>query len=290
MNDITVENESMYEPSSDFTQRELINIPVKLEGGLRCKERGHASQSGRPLVSIITATFNAADLLSSTIKSIRDLTYDNIEWIIVDGASSDDTVDLIRQNEAAIDYWMSEPDHGIYDAWNKGVLLARGEWIAFIGAGDVYKPDALDVYMNAIMLSSVKPELVSSRVKFVDRAGLVKGVKGGAFEWDIFKKYMSIAHVGALHHRSLFERYGLFSTSYSSSGDYEFLMRCGADLRSMYLDFVSVDMLVGGLSDGYKGIFESYLIQRHCGAGGSAKFRYWIACAKRLIRPWLRGY
>lgn len=248
------------------------------------------SSPNKPLVTIITATFNATEYLPRTIKSIRDMAYDNVEWIIVDGASKDGSVELIRQNEDVIDYWISEPDGGIYDAWNKGVLLASGDWIAFLGAGDSYKPDAINVYMNAISSLTIKPDLLSSQVQFVNNIGLVKRVKGESFTWELFKKYMTIAHVGALHHRSLFEKHGLFNTSYTSSGDYELLMRCGENLKSTYLDVVTADMLVGGVSDGYKGISETYLIQRKYGVGVSAKFRYWFACAKRLIRPWLRGY
>lgn len=271
-------------------QVEPVESQSRQKGGLRFKNVKKESRSDKPLITIITATYNASEYLLRTIKSIRDLTYDNVEWIVVDGASKDATVELIRQNDDAIDYWISEADCGIYDAWNKGVLLARGDWIAFLGAGDVYKPDALNVYMNAILQSSVMLELVSSRVQFVDDDGLVKRVKGEPFKWDAFRKYMTIAHAGALHHRSLFENHGLFDASYSSSGDYELFMRCGAGLKSMYLNVVTADMLIGGVSDGYKSISETYFIQRKYGAGFSAKFRYWVACAKRLVRPWLRGY
>jgi glycosyltransferase involved in cell wall biosynthesis len=263
----------------------------RFEGGCSLGNKIKRSKIGEPLITIITATHNAADHLLRTIKFIRDLTYDNIEWIIVDGASRDNTVELIRQNEDVIDYWISEPDAGIYDAWNKGVKLARGDWIAFLGAGDSYKPDAINVYMDAIFQSPVPPELVSSRVQFVNDVGAVKRVKGGAFEWGTFRKYMTIAHPGAFHSRSLFEKHGLFDTTYSSAADYEFLMRCGPSLRALYLNVITAEMLVGGISNGYKGLVETYAIQRQYGMNYfSAKFRLWIACAKAYIRPFVRGY
>lgn len=267
-----------------------VSVPERLEGGLRCKGVKKNAQPGRPLISIITATFNAVEQLSNTIKSIRELTYDNLEWIVVDGASRDNTVDLIRRNESVIDYWVSEPDSGIYDAWNKGVSLARGEWIAFLGDGDVYKPDAIEVYTKAIRASEMMPELVTSRVRFVNSDGVVLRVWGTAFNWSTFKKYMNIAHPGALHHKSLFEKHGLFDSTYSSAADYEFLMRCGANLKTLYLDEVTVDMLTGGVSNSSKGIFETYNIQKRYGAGIAAESRLCLAYVKSLIRPLLRGY
>jgi cellulose synthase/poly-beta-1,6-N-acetylglucosamine synthase-like glycosyltransferase len=118
----------------------------KGEGGLRTQGYFKQSLPDKPLITIITSTYNAAEYLPRTIKSVREQTYTNIEWIIVDGNSKDNTVELIRQNEDVIDYWVSEPDSGIYDAWNKGVSLANGDWIAFLGAGDSYKPDAINVF------------------------------------------------------------------------------------------------------------------------------------------------
>ena len=271
-------------------QSKLEVSPVRLEGGLRLNGEEKRSRVGKPLVSIITATFNASEHLPRTIQSIREQTYANIEWIVVDGASKDKTVELIRQNDDVIDYWLSEADGGIYDAWNKGILHASGDWIAFLGAGDSYSPDAITTYVGAINSSSVMPEFVSSRVRLVNSSGVTLRVWGAPFNWAEYKKYMTVAHVGALHHRSLFEKHGLFDISYSSAADYEFLMRCGASLKSIYLNELTADMLVGGISNGYKGMFETYLIQKRYGAGISAKFRFWFACTKRFIRPLLRGY
>jgi len=262
----------------------------KREGGLRLKGERQTPKTGKPLVSIITATFNAAEHLPRTVNSIRNLTYGNIEWIVVDGASTDKTVDLIRQNEDIVDYWVSEADGGIYDAWNKGISLARGDWIAFLGAGDSYSADAMDIYMDAIKSSSSFPEFASSKARLVDSSGVTLRVIGAPFQWRSFVKCMTVAHVGALHHKSLFQKWGGFDEFYSSSADYEFLMRCGAGLKAIYSDAVTVDMLIGGVSNGYKGIFETYRIQRKYGAGIIAAVQFLLASAKRFIRPLLRGY
>lgn len=260
------------------------------KGGLRTRGVIKTSRADKPLITIITATFNAYEYLPRTIKSIRNLTYDNIEWIIVDGGSKDGTVELILQNEDLIDYWISEADRGIPDAWNKGVLLARGDWVAFLGSGDSYHPYAIGTYINAISVSPTMPDLASSRVRFVNRDGSTLRVIGAPFRWAAFKRRMGIAHVGALHRRSLFAEYGLFDTSYSSAADYEFLMRCGENLNAIYLDDITADALIGGISNSYKSMYEGYLIQKRYGGGISAKFAFWFACVKRFIRPLLRGY
>lgn len=268
----------------------LANLPPVREGGLRFSGVRKASCAGEPLVTIITATFNAADDLLRTIRSISSLHYRNVEWIVIDGGSTDRTVEVIREHEDNIDYWLSEADRGIYDAWNKGVLQAGGEWIAFLGAGDCYDPDALNRYVNAILSSRANVNLLSSRVRHLKRDGKVLRVWGGRMDLAKLRRYLPIGHAGSLHHRCLFERYGSFETSYKSAADYEFLMRCGTGLAPLYLDRVTTDMLVGGVSMGYRGLFESYRIQRKFGESPVAAVWLGIACVKRFVRPWVRGY
>jgi glycosyltransferase involved in cell wall biosynthesis len=265
-------------------------MPALPEGGSRLKGVVKNSRAHRPLVSIVTSTLNDATDLIRTIESVRGLTYRNVEWIVVDGGSRDATLDLIRQNEDVIDYWLSEPDEGIYDAWNKGVSRASGDWISFLGAGDRYHADALERYLDAVGAQTSAPGLVSSRVRHVNRRGDVLRIWGGPFEQERFRRYMTIGHSGALHHRSLFEKHGLFDTSYSSSSDYEFLMRCRGQLEALFVDAVTADMLVGGASNAYAGLFETYRIQKKYGEGPAAMVWLGVACAKRFVRPWLRGY
>lgn len=94
--------------------------------------------SSCPLISIITVTYNAAKTIATTIDSITNQTYQNIEYIIVDGGSEDDTIDIIKKNKDKITQWISEPDKGIYDAMNKGLKMANGDWCIFMGGDDVF--------------------------------------------------------------------------------------------------------------------------------------------------------
>ncbi len=114
----------------------------KIEGGLGTRGAFHKkSEPGKPLISIITVVRNGEKYLEQTIQSVLKQTYENIEYIIVDGASTDGTLDIIRKYNDQVAYWMSEPDRGIYDAMNKGIDLVTGDWINFMNAGDHFYAD-----------------------------------------------------------------------------------------------------------------------------------------------------
>jgi len=120
------------------------------EGGLRTQGNFKASLEGKTLITIVTVVYNGEQFLEETILSVINQTYDNIEYIIIDGGSTDSTLDIIRKYEHAIDYWASEKDSGIYDAMNKGIDLATGEWINFMNGGDCFFTEMVlnEVFFN----------------------------------------------------------------------------------------------------------------------------------------------
>ena len=130
----------------DFTKKR------KAEGGLRLQGKYKENLPHAPLLTIITVVYNAEQVLEQTILSVLEQDYANVEYIIIDGASSDGTLDIIKKYENAIDYYISEPDDGIYYAMNKGIALASGQAINFMNAGDYFLRRYLDFMHKRLSL------------------------------------------------------------------------------------------------------------------------------------------
>lgn len=215
-----------------------------------------------PRVSIITAVFNGERYINECITSVLSQTYTNFEYIIIDGGSTDNTVDIIKCYQDKLAYWVSEPDQGIYDAWNKGLAVAKGQWIAFIGADDILYNNALHTYIEHIdnHPNGKSLEFISSQIQLVKPdLSLIRTV-GEPWQWNKFKINMITWHVGAFHSSLLFSKYGQFDSFYKSAGDYELLLRPKAQLIASYIPEVTVKMRIGGISDRqlYKAIQETY--------------------------------
>lgn len=205
-------------------------------------------RTAAPLFSIVTVVFNGAKTVEATIESVSAQSFRNFEYIVLDGASTDGTQAILRKYASSIDYWVSEPDSGIYNAWNKALGIARGEWIAFLGADDVYCADALQHYAKAITaLPDDAAQYISSRVRLA-KAGKVVRTFGSAWSWPAFSHHMTVAHVGSMHRRTFFEEYGRFNESYRVCGDYELLLRPKDRLRAAFVEQVTATMAFGGVS------------------------------------------
>jgi glycosyltransferase involved in cell wall biosynthesis len=198
-----------------------------------------------PLVSVITATYNAGDCLESSIISVFRQTYPNYEYIVIDGASTDNTIQILKDYDSKITFWMSEPDSGLYEAWNKAIEHCRGEWILFIGADDQLLPDALETYVNYINNHTERTlEYISSRAQRINSDGTLGNVVGNPWKWSKFKKRMTTAHPGSFHSRKLFERYGIYNTKYRIIADYEMLLRTKDTLRAGFINKITVQMAI----------------------------------------------
>lgn len=227
---------------------------TSVSGGRRMRGIAPFENSIDPTVSVITAVFNAQDCIADCIESVLTQDHPNIEYIIVDAASTDGTVDVIRRYEDKIDIWISEPDNGIFDAWNKGLELASGKWIAFLSADDIYLPGAIRKYMNLARECS-GAEFLSSHAQLIHPSGY-SPVFGAPWKWPACARALTTIHVGTMHRRSLFERYGNFDASYRSAGDYEFLLRAGDRLKTAFMPEITVMMRAGGASESTANIYE----------------------------------
>jgi len=119
------------------------------------------------MYSIIIATYNSANTLAEAIQSVLQQTLKDFELIIIDGKSSDGTLEIIKSYEKEITYWISEKDKGVYDAWNKGIKIAKGEWICFLGSDDIMLPTTIEKYNDFIITNIDRRfEFISSKIEF----------------------------------------------------------------------------------------------------------------------------
>ena len=224
-----------------------------MEGGLWTKGDFRRRQSGI-LISVITAVYNGEKHLEQSILSVINQSYKNIEYIIIDGGSSDGTIDILKKYDNHIDYWVSEPDGGVYDAWNKGLTMSSGSWISFLGCDDYYWSE--DVFEKSIVTLSECQDstyFVYGKMALVGKDDSVIDILGS--DWGVLKKrftkLMNLPHPGAFHNASLFEDYGFFDTRFRIAGDYELLLRALKDNpegAKFMPDVFLVAMRDGGIS------------------------------------------
>ena len=225
-----------------------------LRGGKRLTSQPFEFSTELPLVTVITAVYNMELRIAGCVESVLRQDYPNIEHIVIDGCSSDGTVDILRRYSNQIALWQSELDDGLYYAWNKGLIEARGEWICFLGADDEFLPDAVSNYM-AFATRNPSAEYLGSKVEVVDPSGY-KRIWGRPWTWKRFQTRMTWLHAGSMHRRSLFDRLGVYDVSYKTVADYEFLLRAGPQLKAAYMPVLTVVMRTGGISHSRQAIEE----------------------------------
>ena len=181
--------------------------------------------SSRLKISLITVCLNAAGVLERTLRSVLDQGWPRLEYIVVDGGSTDGTQEIIGRYKTRLARVISEPDRGIYDAFNKGVALATGDVVGILNANDLYAPWALAAVAEA---ADARPECGV----FYGRAAIVDAAQR---KWTIYSRSpgshklltnnMSIPHPAAFVRKSMYERYGLFDDSYTIAGDWDLMLR-----------------------------------------------------------------
>lgn len=199
-------------------------------------------------ISVVLATLNSGSTLEKCLLSIKNQIYPDVEIIVIDGGSNDNTIEILENYKEIIAYWVSEPDRGIYHAWNKALERVTGDWICFLGSDDQWSdPNAISDLMSVGVRDNC--DIVSGRLAFVDRNGSVVGIKGEPWSWPAIKRSHVIAHPGMIHHRSVFLINGRYSEKYKIAGDYEFSLRLGKDVRAGFIDRVLVKMGNSGISN-----------------------------------------
>ena len=178
-----------------------------------------------PKISVITVCFNAAHLLNKTIESVLEQTYSELEYIIIDGASKDNTNELVKTFGTSVNSFISEPDSGIYEAMNKGIGISTGELIMFLNAGDYFiSKDVLEFSVSKMNLE--KADLFFGR--FIWNEPKNKDIVLSDHEWVTYTwdlKESNFPHPSTFYKKHLFNNIGLFDTTYKLGADYDWNMR-----------------------------------------------------------------
>ncbi|MBO5057628.1 MAG: glycosyltransferase [Lachnospiraceae bacterium] len=196
-------------------------------------------------VSIITVSYNAAATIEQTICSVVNQTYDNIEYIMIDGKSTDSTCDIIEKYKESIDYYVSEPDNGIYDAMNKGIYHATGDIIGIINSDDWYEEDAVEKAVNCFRNSDA--ELVYGKIWNICE----NGTRRCSIKKPLNQLWysMMIPHPSVFVRKNVYEKYGIFNTEYNIAADHDLILRflCRG-VKFAYIDEIIANFRYGGVS------------------------------------------
>ena len=200
-----------------------------------------------PKISIIIVVFNGAKTIEKTLESVLGQTWRNLELIVVDGASTDDTLKILKKIQNPVLSWTSEPDKGIYDAMNKGLQKATGDWIYFLGADDEF--------YDSKVLSSVFEEAHFENIDFIYgnvKSDAFKGIYDGEFDYNKLL-IKNISHQAIFYHKNIFRKNGIFNLKYKSHADWDFNLRCFEikDIRIKYVDRIIAQFGEGGVSSNY---------------------------------------
>lgn len=204
-------------------------------------------------LSIITATWNSSKTVAATMESLAQQTFQNYESIIVDGLSSDDTLDVVRRSGVKIGKIISERDKGIYDALNKGIAAAQGEYIGFLHSDDILaSPSSLEKLVDCI--DRTRPDAVYADLQYVDKEDTNKVIrywKSGSYSRSRLKNGWMPPHPTFYMRRNLYSELGGFNLNYKISADYDSIMRYlwVNNVSLEYLPEVLIKMRIGGASN-----------------------------------------
>lgn len=230
----------------------------------------NSSLDSSSLITIVTVVYNGEKFLEETILSVINQTYDNVEYIIIDGGSTDGTLDIIRKYEHAIDYWVSEKDKGIYDAMNKGIDLATGRWINFMNGGDGFYQ--LNVLADVFAEKQYDEKILFGDV-VADYGEFQKVLEANTSLSELWKG-MCFSHQSTFF-QSEYHKKNKYNTAYKLSGDFDVIYRAYLKGQSFhYLDKVISTVEVGGLSYVHREkVFNEYR-KVSCGESLSMKCFY----------------
>lgn len=235
-----------------------ISSGKKIEGGLRREGFLKRDVKDKPLVTVVTVVYNGESFLENTILSVLNQDYDNVEYIIIDGGSSDGTLDIIRKYNSAIDYWLSEKDNGIYFAMNKGIENARGKWINFMNGGDKFASNnvLIDVFSKE---NDCDINLIFGKsITFYKDYEKVRYLNFNSEDPDFY--YSRMPNHQAVFIRSDIYKKVFYDVSYKYFSDTDYLRRCFRGATFKEESIVISRFELGGISNYFKSIRNCYVM------------------------------
>ena len=209
------------------------------------------SKNKTPFISIITVSYNAVEYIEQCLQSVVEQTFDNFEYIVIDGGSSDGTDQLIEKYQDDLSYWHSKPDRGLAHAFNLAVSHARGQWILFLNSDDYFVNSYVLENMYQFLTDNEYADVIFGQVEVVSREDSPKkigGPYGAPFKWRQFLMRDTIPHQAAFTNKKLFINNGVFDEDFHIAVDYEHYLRTGSKLSAIFYPILVANMRDGGLS------------------------------------------
>lgn len=239
----------------------LLKNGIMQSGGLRTKGITKQFLPEQPLITVVTVVRNGEKTLEKTILSVINQTYKNIEYIIIDGASTDNTLEIIKKYEDKIDYWVSELDEGIYHAMNKGIVLASGDYIVLLNSDDWFEEEACQIVVDTI--NKEKSDIYYAVARVINKKGNIIYLHGNTIDYI---STQSIAHQTCFISKKVYKN-EKYSTKYKSASDYDFFSRLRLkNIGFKFIEKILVNYRLNGMSDSIFGQLETINVKQ--------KYRY----------------
>lgn len=216
-------------------------------------------------ISIITVCYNSSKTIEETLKSVKSQTYRDIEYIIVDGASTDSTMEIVNSYKDIVSKWVSEPDKGLYDAMNKGIKLATGDYIGIINADDTFSEDTVIERIAEFLKQADVDASIGDIVQHKEDGKIIRTYSARRWQPVNLKGGFMPPHPAIFFKKELFEKLGYYSLDFKIAADYELLIRyfIKYKIKWAYSGIITHNMLIGGVSSSgwssYKKVSEEII-------------------------------
>jgi len=249
-----------------------------------------------PLISVVTICYNAEAFIQHCLTSVLEQQFDDFEYVVIDGGSTDQTTYMIEQHSQHLAYYHSQPDRGISDAFNQGISQAKGQWVIFLNADDYFTSPTVLGDVAPFLRDNKQKDVVYGQIHLVTRHQAptrVGNIVGAPFNAKLLKRMQNIPHPAAFHARHYFERVGLFDETFHIAMDYELYLRAGTGLSVHFIPLLISEMREGGVSkqsiraslhEGYRAQVKHHVLPQIM-----AYFLYQKHIVRFYIKTWVKS-